>query len=250
MGGCFGLTKSFYDAMEQPWQYGKGWGGDEESISLAAWYMGGLCWLLPQVVNHYSGYRGFVEDADFKHLPLYNRRRVVEMIDDMATREEFIRWFDEKHRLVDNDFSALAAWRDSLAHKRSFVDLIDDWESKITVKELYQVQSERGIKLKTNITRPVLLKMWREEKKSSRCSEKVLLKKEKEGKREYEKPPVHARANYGPLENRRVCHKCGSGASKVKDSRTVGRRTIRYRKCLQCGARRSTMEIEELVNRG
>ena len=247
MGGCYGLTRSFYDTMAQPWQYGKGWGGDEESISLSAWYMGGLCWLLPQIVNHYSGTRGFVEDANFKHLPLYNRRRVVEMIDDKLTRNEFIRWFDEKHKLLDNDFTGVATWRDSFPHKRSFVDLIDDWENNITVKELYFVQAERGIKLKANIRKPDLLKMWldageivKNEEKSKNSG-----KKEKE-KREYEKPKVHARANYGPLENRRICHKCGSGASEVKDSRTVGRRTIRYRKCLDCGMRRCTQEIDSL----
>ena len=237
MGGCYGLTKSFYDTMEQPWQYGKGWGGDEESISLATWYMGGLCWLLPQIVNHYSGSRGFVEDNYFKSAPLYNRLRVVEMIDDTATREEFVRWFYEAHHFEYKefkDFSPVTAWRESIEKisKRNFVDLIEDWESKITVRELYYVQEERGMNVKKNVKKTQMMEMWRRSEK-----------KQEVGKREYETPEVHVRANYGAFENRRICHKCGSTASKVNDTRKTGRTIIRYRECLACGARRPTQEI-------
>jgi glycosyltransferase involved in cell wall biosynthesis len=237
MGGCYGLTKSFYDTMEQPWQYGKGWGADEESISLAAWYMGGMGWLLPQTIDHYGGTRGFVEDNYFKSAPLYNRKRVVEMIDDKVTREEFIRWFDQAHSFVIadlKDFSQITTWRKSITEKkkRYFVDLIDDWESNITVKELYQVQKERGVEVKKNQRKAKMVDMWKNPK-----GEGVVAKKEEK------KVDVPARANYGAMENRRVCHKCGSYGSKVNNTKKTGRTVIRYRECLDCHALRCTQEI-------
>ena len=238
MGGCYGLTKSFYDQMLLPWQYGRGWGGDEESISLAAWYAGGLCWMLPQVVTHYSGTRGFVEDTAFQQSPIYNRRRVVEMIDDRATREDFLYWFHQAHRVIDPDYDGVIAWREEMGGiaKRNFVDLIDDWQSKITVKELYYVQQERGIETKANIRKAEMIKRWRSEGDPPPAVSA-------EEKKEYEKPEVHFRANYGSYENRRICHACGSPKSKVLSTRTVHRQTIRYRECLNCKAVRPTQEI-------
>jgi len=247
MGGCYGLTKTFYDTMDQPWQYGKGWGADEESISLAGWYMGGLCWLLPQTVNHFCGIRGFVEDNYFQSAPLYNRRRVVEMIDDKVTRNEFIRWFNEAHAFVYDDlkdFSPITAWRNEITNKkeRYFVDLIDDWESEITIKDLYYVQEELGVDVKQNQNRDEMMKLWRSSVvKPNEEIEIVAIEDESS----IENPVIRGKANYGATENRRVCHKCGSSASKVNSTKKTGRTIIRYRECLKCQALRCTQEITE-----
>jgi hypothetical protein len=56
--------------------------------------------------------------------------------------------------------------------------------------------------------------------------------------------PQKAMANYGANENRRICHKCQSAASRVTNTRNVGRMTVRYRICCECNSRRVTTEIK------
>lgn len=51
------------------------------------------------------------------------------------------------------------------------------------------------------------------------------------------------RANYGSEESRRTCHQCASPSSHVIGTRVTGRLVIRYRKCNECGAKRTTQEI-------
>ena len=51
------------------------------------------------------------------------------------------------------------------------------------------------------------------------------------------------RANYGANENTRACKRCGSAASKVTHTRSVGVVVLRYRLCLNCGQRRVGREV-------
>jgi len=51
-----------------------------------------------------------------------------------------------------------------------------------------------------------------------------------------------SRANYGATENLRLCPKCQSDKSVVTNTRQVGRLTIRYRTCCECGRKRMTRQ--------
>jgi hypothetical protein len=43
MGACYGITRDWYmNGLRRPWQYGTGWGCDEELISAATWLRGGI----------------------------------------------------------------------------------------------------------------------------------------------------------------------------------------------------------------
>jgi hypothetical protein len=56
-----------------------------------------------------------------------------------------------------------------------------------------------------------------------------------------EQPKIE-RANYGAQETNRLC-KCGSGRSKVNNTRITGRMVVRYRECKDCGRPRTSREI-------
>ena len=56
------------------------------------------------------------------------------------------------------------------------------------------------------------------------------------------KPP---KANYSADETSRHCKKCGSGKSKVTNTRITGRLTVRYRQCLDCGQPRVSHDVCE-----
>ena len=52
MGACYGLRRDWYEAMGRPLAILEAWGGDEESLSVCSWLMGGRCYLLPPVCGH------------------------------------------------------------------------------------------------------------------------------------------------------------------------------------------------------
>ncbi len=54
--------------------------------------------------------------------------------------------------------------------------------------------------------------------------------------------PAIPRANYGADEVPRRCKVCGSPASEVTHTRRCGIVILRYRRCLNCGARRCGRE--------
>lgn len=60
MGAFYALRKSWYNAMGCPWELNRGWGCDEEIISLASWVNGGNCRLLPEECEawHLFGHAG------------------------------------------------------------------------------------------------------------------------------------------------------------------------------------------------
>lgn len=43
--------------------------------------------------------------------------------------------------------------------------------------------------------------------------------------------------------NGKRCKKCGSIKSAIYDSRQINNKTIRHRKCLDCGAKWETIEV-------
>lgn len=53
MGACYAFSRDWYmDGIGAPWQFGAGWGCDEELLSISTWLAGGESWLSPEVVWH------------------------------------------------------------------------------------------------------------------------------------------------------------------------------------------------------
>jgi len=53
LGACYAMSRDRYiNVLKAPWQYGKGWGMDEEVISIVNWLCGGMNVLLEQDVAH------------------------------------------------------------------------------------------------------------------------------------------------------------------------------------------------------
>jgi len=167
MGACYGITKKNYKAMNAPWQYGTGWGCDEETISLAAWYMGGLCWLLPQVIGHHKQSLATYQKNDTDGAGVMaNRQRVVEMVTDDAQRTDLQIWMGQ----ADNEMvpmAALAKLREFYKDKgrRTWADLWGAWAAAITRPMLIDALEQNGLQLSQKLRRAKrdqLLKLWQE----------------------------------------------------------------------------------------
>ena len=167
MGACYGMTKKNYKAMKAPWQYGTGWGCDEESISLAAWYMGGLCWLLPQVIGHHKQTLATYQknETDGPGV-LANRQRVIEMVTDDDARIDLKVWMGKDHAET-LPMTELAELREYYKAKgrRTWADLWAKWAGAITRPMLIDALEQNGLQLSQKLRRAKrdqLLKLWQE----------------------------------------------------------------------------------------
>jgi len=52
MGACYAFSRDLYNRIGQPWSMGRGWGCDEERLSIAARLVGGSVWLHPAECAH------------------------------------------------------------------------------------------------------------------------------------------------------------------------------------------------------
>jgi len=52
MGACYSFSRAWYEKIGSPWRLGRGWGLDEETLSLATWLMGGRCEQVAAEVAH------------------------------------------------------------------------------------------------------------------------------------------------------------------------------------------------------
>jgi glycosyltransferase involved in cell wall biosynthesis len=52
MGACYAFRRKRYEEIGSPWQYGTGWGKDEETLCLINWLMGGESRLVNCQVSH------------------------------------------------------------------------------------------------------------------------------------------------------------------------------------------------------
>ncbi|MEN6360054.1 MAG: glycosyltransferase [Smithella sp.] len=52
MGACYGFKRTWYSKIGEPLSILRGWGQDEEMLSLSSWLCGGRCWLLPVRCGH------------------------------------------------------------------------------------------------------------------------------------------------------------------------------------------------------
>lgn len=122
MGACYGFTKTHYEKMGRPLAILRGWGCDEELLSIASYMVGGRVRLMMPIARHmYAAPRKSpvgLSDADVLHvwanrmamlraIPMkpetrdrlaeflrktdYANRHWIEMLDDVARRNEDIR---------------------------------------------------------------------------------------------------------------------------------------------------------------
>jgi hypothetical protein len=84
LGACYGINREWYlDGLQRPWQYGTGWGTDEELLSIANWLCGGR-----NIVTEFDAAHWFREqhqvpyptDALAIHGSWANRVRMVMMM--------------------------------------------------------------------------------------------------------------------------------------------------------------------------
>jgi len=225
MGACYAFTKSAYTQWGQPLSILRAWGGDEEALSIAAWMAGGGVRLVPGLARHmYAAPKarapGISDDEAARVWA--NRFALIEAI---PMRDE-----DRRHL---RDWTLMTPW---LARFRRQIDAcaadtgpcVDRMRKALCngVMTWGEYIERWGMKKETEEN------MGRPRKQAAAETTTTTAEARKE-----------TRANYGANENRRVCHKCGCSASRVDSIRHCGRITIRYRICLDCGARRTTQDV-------
>ena len=262
MGACYAFSRAWYmDGLRRPWQYGTGWGCDEELISAATWLMGGRVDLLPVSVWHQARKPGQVpyKITNQQLIGVWaNRTRILDMLPMSA---------DERNELVKHIMPALtlSQWRQvnavsnqqEVAEYNSFLSTGPmDWATfkqeyigvqtikPTTMKELREQARNMGITVPFGCKKVELQALIGGKKcsqpaknRSSICTTtRVIAPKE-----------VKTLANWGAAEinslGKRACVHCGGGVTVVVTTMRAGSLLTRYRKCNDCTKRFPTREI-------
>jgi hypothetical protein len=235
MGACYAFTRELYDRMGRPLEILQAWGGDEELLSLGAWLVGDGCRMVDATARHiYAAPRLDGRVATERDLlgVWANRRAIIdalpmpeaeraELLDYMRINAWYAPRMDAIMRRSDRVRDQCERVRDALGSGgRSWEDIMGEIIGKPAPKKGRTSKTKRAA--------------------TKRPKKVVASKAETTTTTTAMRRP---RANYGSAENRRRCHSCGSGDSDVTSVRHVGRMTIRYRRCLDCGRRRVTQEF-------
>jgi glycosyltransferase involved in cell wall biosynthesis len=136
MGGCYGLTKSAYMDSGEPWKYGKGWGCDEESISIAYRSTGKAVMIINATIGHvYQATTTYPQKPIDSMNVWYNRYRVAAMAaKDEAQLAEYIKFMrggmaDIFHNQVCMAVDDINEWREYIS-KRGEVMVVVPVERK------------------------------------------------------------------------------------------------------------------------
>ena len=136
MGACYAFNRSRYiEVLKSPWRFGKGWGMDEETLSLSNWLSGGKVMLLDIDVAHLARTGSQVP---FIYSPQQfdgvwaNRLALLRMFPiPAAETEELVQWLCQNNIMQNRwneingllDHRGLSDIRDHYAtFKRSFID--------------------------------------------------------------------------------------------------------------------------------
>ena len=258
MGACYGFTRDWYmNGLRRPWQYGTGWGCDEELISSATWLRGGKVELLPYAVWHRARKPGQVpyKITDMQLLGVWaNRLRLLDMLP-MSD--------DERKELVVNLMPALTAtqWRQvnaindpqDAAEYRDFLGSGPmswaEFKRKIVgvetvksynMKELRAMAKERGVTVPFGCKKADLTKLLQNGNgfEPVDCEKEMPISKPK---------PQKSRANWAPKEinnaGKQGCVHCGGSDTTVTRTMRAGKLITRYRSCGDCTKRFTTREI-------
>jgi hypothetical protein len=230
MGGCYVFRRDWYYSVGQPLSPFTGWGCDEEILSIAAWLSGHDPMLYNGRVAHlYRPRPPWPLGSKDVAMKFNSRMTLIHCAAKGADRDELFDW-QTGHNTKSHNLNGLATLeaerlRAALSQlPRSW----DNWKKEICLSAVMESKAPE--------IKPV--------EHSSNPVPKISL-------------PVpmihpaisHGKANYGCAEDRRICHKCGSGNSRVIGMRRTGRMIIRYRECLDCKdgtgkqTKRTTQEI-------
>ena len=255
MGACYAFKREWYmDGLRRPWQYGTGWGCDEELISAATWLMGGRVDLLPVSVWHQARKPGQVpyKITNQQLIGVWaNRTRILDMLPMSA---------DERNELVKHIMPALtlSQWRQvnavsnqqEVAEYNSFLSTGPmDWAKfrqeyigvqtikPATMKELRKQAKSMGITVPFGCKKEALLALIRTQK----VQETTLIRTTNV----QEAPKVMANwgANEANNAGKRCCVHCGGGVTTVTRTMRAGKLVQRYRNCTGCGKNFPTREI-------
>lgn len=169
MGACYGFNREWYiEGLNRPWQYGKGWGVDEEALSLVNWLCGGRNMLIDVEAAHlWRGQAGvpYLSTAHSMAMVWYNRLAFLHML---PLPEE---WLEELTLHLKQNNAVRQHWPLIEAALRS-VDLremqlhlegqkrtmkqwrrswCDDRAQAPTINELRKRAKSAGLKLKPNM---------------------------------------------------------------------------------------------------
>ena len=169
MGACYAFDTDWYiDGLARPWQYGKGWGVDEEALSLVNWLCGGRNMLLDVEAAHlWRGQAGVPYPSTPQSMAMvwYNRLAFIHML---PLPEE---WLEELTLHLKQNNAVRQHWPLIEAQLRS-VDLremqlhlegqkrtmkqwrrswCDDKSQAPTINDLRRRAKSAGLKLKPNM---------------------------------------------------------------------------------------------------
>lgn len=179
MGACYAFTRDWYlNGLGAPWQWGTGWGGDEQILSIVTWLHGGESVMLDCAVAHQDRRQAAVP---FSYSPEQyagiwaNHIRLLNMLPmEQWERDELSAWigrnrFNDVTKDMIEDartrYGHVTAYRERLAQqKRSFAEWRLTWEgrekeNKITVADMRRQLKDLGVKQKRSMSRGELARL-------------------------------------------------------------------------------------------
>jgi glycosyltransferase involved in cell wall biosynthesis len=272
MGACYGFNRQRYlEVMGAPWQVFKGWGMDEESLSIINWLCGGENVLLDIEVAHMHRVQS---QLPYKLTSQQacgvwaNRLALLEMLP-MSSKDriEQTKWLQQNDIFVNSpgaitklvDLKVCHEIRAKLEkQERTFDQWKERWIEIEEGKEISITEIKRRLK-KCNVPFPSradkseLMALLTESgpgiattttTASASIDEATKIA---QASADMEPKQQGPRANWGAKERPRQCPKCKSTSSSVKGTRTYHgpERKVRYRACDDCPQRFSTVEVLE-----
>jgi len=208
-GACYVFRRDWYYSVGQPLAALPGWGCDEEALSISAWMSGHMPAVYDGKVAHKWRARTpwMLTNAEAQAIKDSRAALVTAVVADPEDRAELLTWQGAAPYYTQE----VERWRDALL---TMPGTWADWKRKVAI--MPKTRKPKAKARKKAVKRSPVPKVAT--------------------------TPIPGRANYGSAENRRVC-KCGSPASTVRSERVTGHMRVRYRICLECGAKRTTQEI-------
>lgn len=129
LGACYGISREWYmDGLQRPWQYGTGWGCDEETLSIANWLCGGRNVVMPFDAAHwFREQHQLPYSVDAMHLAgsFANRLRMIDMIpmqDEWRAELKAAVWANGGAKMVERAINQFVA-RHDVGEYRAWLDM-------------------------------------------------------------------------------------------------------------------------------